>query len=92
MQVATFLLSQDKGNKLMSAVKDTSLLICSSEEIKIQKPLTLPQRTTATNPQSLHQAPAPPTPHLLLQVALIQYYYLKNGWTSYGDSKLNVMY
>lgn len=27
-----------------------------------------------------------------LLVARIQYYYVKNGWASYGDSKLNVMY
>lgn len=38
-----------------------------------------------TNPPRLQLPPQ-------LLVALIQYYYVKNGWASYGDSKLNVMY
>lgn len=27
-----------------------------------------------------------------MQLVLIQYDYVKNGYTSYGDSKLNIMY
>lgn len=48
-------------------------------------PISLFLGDRQTNPPPLQLPPQ-------ILVALIQYYYVKNGGASYGDSKLNVMY